>query len=159
MVSVLLGTAIIYPLIPDRDAQSLDVDVRRLVPGPEEITTENTGLKQNEVTTLTSLGLRGKLHGGLQSLSGSGDKHARVLIVVRGLIFSKVSLREPKATNVVYVQDGQSWQMYPPNAPTLRETITLTESKGQYEGLSVQVELLPGKPSTFTWYPPIKRSE
>ena len=151
--AVLLAGGIVYPLLPNLDAQSLEVRIMRLVPGPEKITVESSGLKQTEVTVLNSLGLHGKLHGGLQSISGGGDKKARVLIVVRAPISSKITFREPKATNVVYVQDGDRWNMYPRDAPTLRKSITLTPEPGEYEGLSMAEES--GNPRAFTWYPPI----
>jgi hypothetical protein len=155
-VTLCFAMGIIYPLLPDRDAQSLEVHVVRFVPGPEKITVENTGLLQSEVIVLNSLGLSGKLLGGIQSFSGGGDKQARVLIVVRGPVSSKAILREPKGTSAVYVQDGNRWNMYPSNATTLRKTITLMDGSGEYEGLSIAIEPV-GKPDTFTWYPPIRR--
>jgi hypothetical protein len=155
--TIILTTGIVFPLLPDRDAQSLEVQVVRLVPGSQEITVENTGLNASEVGVLRSLGLRGKLYGGIQSFSTGSNKQARALIVVCGPISKKVVLREPSATGVVYVQEGESWHIYPSNAPTLRKTITLTNSAGEYEGLSLAVEPTVGKAHSFTWYPPIKR--
>ncbi len=157
--TLLLGAGIVYPLIPDRNAQQLEVSVMRLVPGPEDLPGENSGLSATEVSVLHSLGLRGELHGGIQSFSGGGDKKARALIVVRGPISSKVTLREPKAADVVYVQDGEHWKMYPANAPTIRKMITLTDAPGEYEGLIFAVEPVIGEPKAFTWYPPIKREQ
>jgi hypothetical protein len=69
---------------------------------------------------------------------------AGVLILVRGPISSKVTVREPKAADVVYVQEGEHWKMYPANAPTIKKTITLTDATGEYEGLSVAVEPVVG---------------
>jgi hypothetical protein len=115
----------------------------------------DTGLTATEAGVLRSLGLRGELHGGVQSISGGGDKQARALIIVRGQLSSKVRLREPNAANVIFVQEGERWNMYPSDAPTLRKTITLTSAAGEFEGLSVAIE--PGKPTLFTWYPPIRR--
>ena len=155
-VTALLMTGIVYPLIPDRDAQSLEVCVVRLVPGPEELAADSTGLTATEASVLRSLGLRGELHGGgVQSISEGGDKQARALIIVRGQLSSKVRLREPNAANVIFVQEGDAWNMYPSDAPTLRKTITLTNAAGEFEGLSVAIE--PGEPTLFKWYPPIRR--
>jgi len=97
-----------------------------------------------------------KLFGGIQSLSGGGDKQARALIVVRGSVSSKTILREPKGTSAVYGQNGNRWNMYPSNAPALRKTITLMDGSGEYEGLSIAVEPV-GKSHGFTQYPPIKK--
>jgi hypothetical protein len=148
---------VIYPMLPDRDAQSLEVVLERLVPGPDEIGSAG-GLTKDEVSLLNSLDLRGELRGGIQSSSsGTGEKHARALIVVREPLTSKTVLREPKATNVVYVQEGGTFLMYPSDAPTIRRRITLVEGNGEFEGLTVEIDPVIGKPSTFTWYPPIKR--
>lgn len=119
------------------------------------MTADTRGLTATEVGILRSLGLRGELHTGAQSYSGDGSKQARALIIVRGQLSSEVKLREPDGTNVVFVQEGERWNMYPPDAPTLRKTITLTNAAGELEGLSVATE--PGKPTLFTWYPPIWR--
>jgi MFS family permease len=150
---------VLYPILPDRNAQSLDVVIKRLVPGPDAIDAES-GLRKGEIEVLNSLGLKGILHGGIQiasGSSGSGEKHARVLIAVRERLTSKVTLRQPKATDVVYVQDGNEWRMYPRGAPTLRKKITLTEGTGDLQGLTVQVDPVIGKGNTFTWYPPIEK--
>jgi len=155
-VTAVLISWIVYPLVPDRDAQSLEVQVMRLVAGPEQLTVENTGLTTSEIGILRSIGLHGKLLGGIQSFSGGGNKQARALIIVSSPLSAKVTLREPRAISVVYVQEGDSWNMYPANAPTLRKTITLTNAAGEYEGLSVAIEPIIGTAHSFTWYPPIK---
>jgi hypothetical protein len=156
---VVLGSfgLVIYPVLPDRNAQSLEVIIERLVPGPDEIGSDS-GLTKNEVAFLNSLGLKGKLHSGIQSYSGSGEKNARVLIVIRGPLTSKVTLRQPKATNVVYVQDGSTFRIYPSDAPKLRQRITLAEGNSELEGLTVEIDPVIGKASTFTWSPPIRRT-
>jgi hypothetical protein len=148
----------VYPLLPDRNAQSLEVVIERLVPGPDEIGPDS-GLTKNEVAVLNSLGLKGKLHGGIQSYSGSGEKSARALIVIREPLTSKVTLRQPKATNVVYVQDGSTFRMYPSDAPKLRQRITLAEGNSEFEGLTVEIDPVIGKASIFTWSPPIRRTQ
>jgi hypothetical protein len=144
-------------VLPDRNAQSLEVVIERLVPGPEEIGPDS-GLTKEDVAILNSLGLKGKLHGGIQSYSGSGEKSARALIVIRGPLTSKVTLLQPKATNVVYVQDGSTFRMYPSDAPKLRQRITLAEGNREFEGLTVEIDPVIGKASTFTWSPPIRRT-
>jgi hypothetical protein len=152
---------VLYPLVPDRTAQSLDVSIMRLVPGADDIDAKS-GLTKDEIQVLNSLGLKGILHGGLQiasGSSGSAERHARVLIVVRGRLSSKVTLRQPKATDVVYVQDGNEWRMYPSEAPTLRKKITLLEGTGDFQGLTVEVDSAIGKANSFTWYPPIEKNQ
>jgi hypothetical protein len=157
---VVLGSfgLVIYPVLPDRNAQSLEVVIERLVPGPEEIGPDS-GLTKNEVAVLNSLGLKGKLHSGIQSYSGSGEKSARALIVIRGPLTSKITLQQPKATNVVYVHDGITFRMYPSDAPTVKQKITLAEGNSEFEGLTVGIDPVIGKASTFTWSPPIKRTQ
>ncbi len=76
---------VIYPMLPDRDAQSLEVVIERLVPGSDEISSGGGPmLTKDEVAVLHSLDLRGELHSGIDSYSGGGEKHARALIVIRG---------------------------------------------------------------------------
>jgi len=154
--TVSLLMAIVYPMIPDRDAQSLEVLVIRLVPGPEELASENTGLNTTELVLLRSVGLRGRLHYGIQSFTGAGGKQARAIVVVTSPISAKVTLKEPKATSVIYIQEHENWDMYPTSAPTLRKTIVLKNAEGEYEGLTVAIDPVIGKPPSFTWYPPIK---
>jgi hypothetical protein len=149
---------VIYPVLPDRNAQSLEVVIERLVPGPDEIGPDS-GLTKNELAVLNSLALKGKLHSGIQSYSGSGEKSAHALIVIRGPLTSKITLRQPKATNVLYVQDGSTFRMYPSDAPTLRQRITLAEGTNEFEGLTVEIDPVIGKASTFTWSPPIRRTQ
>jgi hypothetical protein len=157
---VVLGSfgLVIYPVLPGRDAQSLEVIIERLVPGPDEIGPDS-GLTNNELAVLNSLGLKGKLHSGIQSYSGLGEKNAHALIVIRGPLTSKVTLRQPRATNVVYVQDGSTFRMYPSDAPTLKQRITLAEGNSEFEGLTVEIDPVIGKANTFTWSPPIKRTQ
>jgi hypothetical protein len=137
-VTVLFVGVVVYPLLPDRNAQSLEVQVVSLTPGPEQLTHESTGLGEEELKTLSSLSLRGKLQGEIQSYSGGGDRHARALIVIRGPLTSK-AVRQPKATNVVYVQDGGTWRMYPSDAPTLRKKITLGDPLSK-NGMTITVD-------------------
>lgn len=161
--AVVLGSCglMIYPMLPDRNAQSLDVVIERLVPGPDELVGGGgLVLTKDEATILNSLGLKGKLHAGIESFSSSGSdkKKARALIVIRGPLTSKVRLHQPKATSVVYVQDASTFVMYPGSASTIRREITLTEGTGEFEGLTIEIEPVIGKAQTFTWYPPIKRA-
>jgi MFS family permease len=148
----LFATGILYPALPDRDAQVLEINVVRLVPGPEKLEPPG-GSSAIQTAIIDSLGLHGRLHGGIQSSSsGPEDKQARALIVVRGTISTKATLHVPKATDVVYIQDGTIWRMYPANAPTLDQTITLTQDNAE----TLSMTIGDGRSSRFSWYPPIR---
>jgi hypothetical protein len=86
-------------------------------------------------------------------------RSARALIVIRQPLTSKVTLRQPKAMNVVDVQDGSTFRMYPSDAPKLRQRITLAEGNSEFEGLTVEIDPVIGNANTFTWSPPIRRTQ
>ncbi|HWR16328.1 MAG TPA: hypothetical protein VN577_15980 [Terriglobales bacterium] len=158
-VLVLLGI-LMYPLLPDRDAQSLDFQFIRLAQSADGEELANSDLPEKEV--LRSLDLKGKLHYGSSGLRGTSDlPKARVLIVFTSGLENEVRLKQPKKTNVVYVQTGpRTFAMYPPNAPTLRHKIILrphqeTSSGTTYEGITEEIEPLIGEPGKMTWYPPL----
>jgi MFS family permease len=147
----LFATVIVYPLLPDRDAQSLQINVVHLVTSLEKLEAPE-GLSPVQKNIIKSLGLHGRLHGGIQGFSsGPEDKQARILIVARGKIPKKTTLRVPRATDVVYIQDGTTWRMYPADAPTLDVTITLTQDNAE----TVSMTVGKGRSSQFSWYPPI----
>jgi hypothetical protein len=58
---------------------------------------------------------------------GSGKK-SHVTIIIQRPVAEVVELKEPDATNVVYIQGAHDWRMWPPDAPTLKRTIRLERS-------------------------------
>lgn len=126
------GLLVAYPLIPKQPEQSLELIFVRVVPGPQDITAgENpAGLTARELQELKDLGLSGSFRFGLSLYRGSGGTNARAVIVCTGDLPSVVELREPRDTNVMYVQRGSQWDMYPTGVPTLRSKIRFWRSGG-----------------------------
>jgi hypothetical protein len=148
----------VFPQLPRRDAQELEVRVMRLVSGPDTPPEEWTSLNKEQVAFLRSLGLHGKLHGGIQSYSGTSDlPHAKAIVIATEPINRRVELRQPKRTTVMYVQVGDSWKVFPENAPTIKKKILLQPAPDGPTRIQFDVEPKVGKSvSTFTWYPPIE---
>ena len=123
------GAIVIYLLVPKQPKQSLQVRLIQVIPGSEEVGAngKSGGLTADELNQLKSLGVTGTL----QNYSGSSESHrpftprASVVVVFTGDLRSPIELREPQAAHVMYVQHGDTWTMYPPDAPTLRYKIEL----------------------------------
>jgi hypothetical protein len=162
----------ISPLIPDRDAQSLRVEVVRIVPGEQSLTsgfqqipaTERTNnmvgfggnLTEEDATLLNKSGVRGRLYGGLSTeLSvGGATREARALIVVTEPLERPVLLRQPKAARVIYLERRGEWTMIPPDAPTIRKKIRLTPVQGDATKIKAIIDSQASNDgTTFSWYP------
>ena len=152
-----LGFSIIYPILPERDSQELEVVFVRLVPEAEQIATDTGKLSADEIKLLRSLGLKGSLRVGMQASKATGNstRHARAIIVLRERLETRVDLREPKATNVVYVQDGKNWNMYPPGARTIGKKISFWPDELNPTDLEVELEPKMSTSSSFSRYAPL----
>ena len=129
---VAFGAVVVYPLMPMQPEQTLDVRLVRVVPGPQTLGADGkTGsLTVEELNQLKSLGITGSFQPrsfGMSESHGSSVR-ASTVIVCTGDLHSPVELREPQATHVMYVQQGDTWKMYPPSAPTLKSKIKLWPS-------------------------------
>jgi hypothetical protein len=139
LVTIAIVAVLVRPFVPDRDAQSLDYVVTVLTPGTQQITAaNNSDLTPAEIELLHSAGITGELHVEISgSYSNGSEKKARALIVVRGPLNSEALLRQPKAMDAVYVQDGNSWRIYPNEAPTIRKKIKLKSQAPQSFQVSI----------------------
>jgi hypothetical protein len=95
----------------------------RLVTGPEV-----GGLEPHEAVLLDSVFPNHHVQRGLSGSSNSGDElnQARMLVVVTGPVTTEARLREPKGVSVVYIQRGDRWEMFPPNAPTISARVKIS---------------------------------
>jgi hypothetical protein len=154
---VACGMFVAYPLLPQKAEQSLEVVYVRVVPGPGELPA-NAGagnLTQDELKFLNSHGLTGTLLFGMSDYRGSTPTEARAVIVFTGELHSRAELREPSGTNVIYIQQGDGWKMYPANAPTNRRKIEFWPSTTHPTEIEVQSDPSIGDPTSFSWYPPL----
>jgi hypothetical protein len=84
---------------------------------------------------------------------GSGKK-SHVTLIIQRPVTRPVELREPDATNVVYVQQADGWKMFPPNAHTLERTIRLEPLSDVPDQTDLTVELADGSREGFgVWWP------
>jgi hypothetical protein len=152
-----LGAAIIYPILPERDSQELEVVFVRLGPEMGLITVDSDKLSVDDIKRLRSIGLRGSVRVGMQAskTTGNGSRHARAIIVLRERLETRVDLREPKATTVVYVQDGKNWNMYPPGARTIDKKISFWPSEVDSTDLELEIEPRMSSSSSFSRYAPL----
>lgn len=170
VVDVLLVTTIIViaatgtvPLFawlsPD---QSLQVVFVQWTPSSEHLSVKGippigespaTTLTSEEVAQLEAMGLTGKLTITASSVHGTG-KHSRAVIVMHRRVGSAVELAQPDATEVIYIQNGNEWKMYPPDSPTLRRSILLEPFKHDPRSTGYMVELADGAAqggTAFSW--------
>ena len=147
------GAIVGRPLLPREKQQSLEVLYVRIVPGPEDLTTnaKSVGLTPDELRLLKSLGLAGTLRFGMGQISGNSPVDARAVIVFTGELHSRAELREPLKTHVVYVEQGDHWNMYPPNAPTIRNKIKFWPSSADTSKIEAQFDPPAGPPFSFSW--------
>lgn len=122
-----------YPFWPRGvEGPQVDVIVVRVAPGSQSVRGAQI-LRTSEASLLESLGVQGVVQLGAQSASvADGHWRPRMLIVARGPIRSQVELREPREGDVAYVQDGDKWKMYPPEARTTPKTISLRPSSDDH---------------------------
>lgn len=132
----------------------------KLTPSPtselvmDEFTRENYDLTADDINQLKSLGLRGHIEGYSGGYYGEG-KPSRAIIVMQHQLKSSVELPQPDGVNVIYVQDGDEWRMYPANAPTLKRTIRLEIPDDNKDVTHYWVEHASGARSggqAFSWY-------
>lgn len=113
------------------DQQDLDVLCFALLPGRDPLSCEpwydGTGCpSESEMQALQASGVTGRLRptGGGAGRSRLGPK-ARAIIVMDHQIPTEQRLKQPRHTNVIYVQQGDTWELLPKDAPLLERPIVL----------------------------------
>ena len=178
--SFLLCAAFVYwivsPTIPDADAQDLQVDVVRVVPGDAPLSNGNlrtlneeklngatsvqfgAGLAEGDVKRLREMGITGQLIGGISSNASSGQatKRAHIVIVVTEPVETPIKFKIPKAMDVTYLERNGKWEMSPSNAPTLRKTIRLVPVASDKTKMKLVMDGQDEEHAQeFNWYPPM----
>jgi hypothetical protein len=142
-VVALAGPFAVYgALFAPRYGQHLQVSVIRLTESVDRPPAEspNIALEPREAALLDSLFPNRRAEHGLtgSSSSGAADHEARMLVVVTAPLTSEARLRVPRGVSAAYVQMGDQWSLFPPDAPTSRDIIRLGPGSGPDE-------------ATFTW--------
>lgn len=113
--------------------QNLEVMFVEWRPGRDPLSFLGDGLTPVEMNQLSGTGLTGQLtRKGFtrQSWEGvTGEKQARIVIVMQRPLDAAVDLPQPDATSVIYVQETKDWKMIPSDVTTLRRTIRLASAK------------------------------
>ncbi len=154
-VLLLAGTGGFYwTFFAPRYMQDLRLTIVRVTPSKERLDPGRWAqeLEPAEVALLDSVLHSGHLQRGLtgSSSSGGGGNAARMLIVVTAPLAREARLREPKGVSVVYIQRGDSWEMFPANAPTINQRVTLSPGSTPNQ---VTFAWPGSRADTLTWAP------
>lgn len=133
-LAVLLWTPTASPLVIERWQQT---------PGAPDMS-----LSAGDIQQIKSTGISGIVSVYANGKYGKG-KHSRAILIMREPVREAVQLKEPNATNVIYIQDGAGWRQVPPNAPTLNRTIRIAPQWDDPQQTSVMVELSTGAAQGF----------
>ncbi|HEV8264051.1 MAG TPA: hypothetical protein VGQ06_03810 [Gemmatimonadales bacterium] len=154
-VVLLAGTGGLYWtfLAPDY-FQSLKLSVVRVTPSEERLVSGRWAheLEPHEAALLDSVLPYGHLQRVLTGSSTSGDglNRARMLIVVTAPLTTEARLREPRGVALVYIQRGDRWEMFPPNASTINEFVRVGPGSTPNK---LTFAWHRSRPDTFTWAP------
>jgi hypothetical protein len=107
-------------------------------------------LSPTEITQLKNVGITGTVSYAMNPATYGSGKASRVLLLMQEPVDTRVELREPDATEILYVQYGKIWKMYPPNARTLSRTIRIQPQWEDHKQSEIMVELSTGARMGFS---------
>ena len=108
----------------------------------------DTKLSPSETEKIKAMGLTGRLETTGGGLYGRGSR-SRVILILQKQVVEAVELKQPNASSIVYLQDGEKWRAFPPDAPTLNRTIRIEPWADDPTQTSVGVELASGARQGF----------
>jgi hypothetical protein len=130
-----------------RRDQHLTVTFARFIPTSSAMVVEDPrGLASNdEKNLLRQADLSGSVRiEGAHASNTAQSPLARVLVVASNPILSRVRLRQPDGTTVVYIQTTEGFRMFPSDARTLDRSIELWPSDGDPKTTMYSVEMAGG---------------
>lgn len=154
-VVLLAGTGGFYwDFLAPRYTQRLELKLVGVAPSEERLVSGrgNVELERQEIALLDSVLQKGRMRGLMTGMWTSGEPvhRARMVIVITGPVTAEARLRKPRGVSVVYIQRGDRWDMFPPNAPTIHERVTI----GPGAKPNQITFAWPGSSgSTYTWAP------
>lgn len=107
--------------------QRCEIVFAKLLPGTNTLRVGEGSdyITPEELRLLQSNGISGELRAtGIRQL-GEGDNKAHVLVIMSSYVRIPVDLRQPDATNAIYLQRGQSFLLIPNNTPTIKKSVRL----------------------------------
>jgi len=151
---------IVSPLIPMKPVASVSYDLVRVTPGDKPVGATSF-LGKGISNELTSMSLRGEVHGGIGGGASSSPDTPEIDVEFVALepITKEASLSIPETGNVVYVLKDGTWTAHPSFSKKDRRTFTIRPGMNpQFDG--GQIKLGDEKDfHTFTWYPTIPRGQ
>ena len=143
--------------------QELSLTVLRWTPSPSPLEIQESrstpgfpdpNPSPTEVQQIKNTGITGTLSVYTANGRYGHGKKSHVILIMQGPVSKAIALREPDASNVIYVQDSETWRMFPPNAPTLARTIWIETEWDDPKQCTVMVELSNGARQGFgVWWP------
>ena len=154
-VVLLAGSGGLYwTFLAPRYGQNLHLSIVRVASPDERLRGERRreDLDPYESALLDSLLPNARLRALMTGVSSTGDGSikARMLIVITAPLTTEARLREPKGVSVVYIQRRDGWDVFPPNAPTIKHAVTLGPGSKPNE---VTVTWAGSRASTIRWGP------
>ncbi len=131
------------------DQQQLEVQcvVRKPNDSPLACDSQISGvpcLTEEDLSALRDAGLTGTLiPNGVSSRTRPGPR-ARAVIILDHPIMGEVTLKQPRHTNVIYIQGKTGWQMIPQDAPLLDREIALQPQSDMPQNTMVFVKDVDG---------------
>ncbi len=101
-----------------------------------------------ETDKLKAMGLTGRLEIVGDGRYGSGNR-SRVILIVQKPAFEAVALKQPDASSIIAIQDGEKWRIVPSDAPMLKRTIRIAPWAEDPMQTFVGVELASGASQGF----------
>jgi hypothetical protein len=127
----------------------LQIDEPKQVPNFPDMRLSPAAIQQ-----IRDAGIRGRVSTYAANGNYGHGKRGRVILIMQGPVLEAVELKEPDASNIVYIQDRQKWTSFPPGVPTLKRTIRIEPQADDRDQSSVMVELSDGARQGFgVWWP------
>jgi hypothetical protein len=137
--------------------QELGLSVLLWSPSASPLTIQehpNMRLSPIEIQQIKDVGITGALSTYTANGQFGSGKTSHVTLIMQGPVKGPIELKEPDTSSVVYIQYGDDWKMFPPNARTLERTIRIEPQFGDPKQSSVMVELADGARQGFgVWWP------
>ena len=107
--------------------QELELVFAKLVPGTNTLVVQHgiDYISTEELDLLKKTGVTGELIIKGIDRRGEGHKKAHVLVVMSDYVKTPVVLRQPDATNAIYLQSGQTFTLLPASTPTIDKGVRL----------------------------------
>lgn len=137
--------------------QELGLTVLLWTPSASPLTIhEHTQMRLSpiEIQQIIATGITGALSTYAANGRVGSGKESHVTLILQKPVNQPVELKEPDGISVIYIQYGEGWKIFSPNAHTLERTIRIEPEAGDPTQTSVMVELADGaRQGLGVWWP------